>query len=304
MKILGKVFLKKFLCFPLFFVCLCVFPILSLQTNALQPVNSGTVTYSSSDALIDASNASDGYVMIKYTGKSTLAKVKITKENQNAYTYNLRTDGVYETFPFSSGNGVYRVEIFSHVRDNLYATSLTQELKIHLRNPMAPFLYSNQYVNFTPNSSTVQKANELNAEVNSQISTISEIYYYVINNVSYDNNKANLAKEGKLSWYIPNVDNTLMTNKGICFDYAAFMAAMLRSQNIPTKVEVGYLSDGTYHAWVSVYTSETGWIKNLIYFDGTNWKLMDPTFASGGKESEEIMKFINNINNYKAVYIY
>ena len=47
--------------------------------------------------------------------------------------------------------------------------------------------------------------------------------------------------------------------KGICFDYAALMTAMLRSQGIPTKLEIGY-SGEVYHAWISTYIDEIGWV--------------------------------------------
>lgn len=59
-------------------------------------------------------------------------------------------------------------------------------------------------------------------------------------------------------------------------------AAMLRSQRIPTRLEVGYMGD-VYHAWISIYTKETGWVNGIIEFDGKNWELMDPTFASSSK---------------------
>ena len=57
---------------------------------------------------------------------------------------------------------------------------------------------------------------------------------------------------------------------------------MLRSQRIPTRLEVGYMGD-VYHAWISIYTKETGWVNGIIEFDGKNWELMDPTFASSSK---------------------
>ena len=85
--------------------------------------------------------------------------------------------------------------------------------------------------------------------------------------------------------------------------YAALMAAMLRSQNIPTKLVVGYVGD-VYHAWISTYTVESGWVDGIIFFDGTNWKLMDPTFASNANSSAEIMQYIGNSANYKAKYLY
>ena len=40
------------------------------------------------------------------------------------------------------------------------------------------------------------------------------------------------------------------------------------------------------------------------FFDGTAWKLMDPTFASSGHASEEIMKYIENTDHYTAKYLY
>ena len=86
------------------------------------------------------------------------------------------------------------------------------------------------------------------------------------------------------SGYLPDIDETLETGKGICFDYAALMTAMLRTQRIPTRLVVGYA--GTlYHAWISVYIEGTGWIDNIIYFDGTQWVRMDPTFAAAGEEA-------------------
>jgi hypothetical protein len=59
-----------------------------------------------------------------------------------------------------------------------------------------------------------------------------------------------------------------------------------------------------YHAWITTYSSESGWITAAIYFDGKDWKRMDPTFASTGKSSDEIMKYIGDGTNYTAKYLY
>ena len=80
------------------------------------------------------------------------------------------------------------------------------------------------------------------------------------------------------------------------------MSAMLRSQNIPCKLVVGYAGT-TYHAWINVYSEETGWVE-VIYFDGTSWTLMDPTFTSSGKRSDSIMKYVTNSANYQQKYAY
>ena len=81
------------------------------------------------------------------------------------------------------------------------------------------------------------------------------------------------------------------------------MSAMLRSQNIPTKLVVGYTGTA-YHAWISTYTTKSGWVEGVIFFDGTTWKLMDPTFASSGKSSDAIMKYIGDGKNYTEKYLY
>ena len=117
--------------------------------------------------------------------------------------------------------------------------------------------------------------------------------------MTYDTAKASSVQSG----YLPNVDLVLAQKKGICFDYAALMTAMLRSQDIPTKLVVGYTGN-RYHAWINVYLEGQGWVDNIIYFDGTSWKLMDPTFASSGNQSQEIMQYIGNGANYQAKYSY
>ena len=81
------------------------------------------------------------------------------------------------------------------------------------------------------------------------------------------------------------------------------MTGMLRSQSVPCKLVVGYAGE-VYHAWISVYTEKDGWIDNAIYFDGTTWKRMDPTFAASGNRSETIMKYIGDGTNYTVKYLY
>ena len=103
--------------------------------------------------------------------------------------------------------------------------------------------------------------------------------------------------------YLPYVDHFYIKINGICFDYAAVMTAMLRSQGVPTKLVIGYTGNA-YHAWVNVYSKKKGWITGAIYFNGKKWKLMDPTFASTSKSSKSIMKYIGNGRNYKKKYSY
>ena len=104
------------------------------------------------------------------------------------------------------------------------------------------------------------------------------------------------------SGYLPDVDDVLASQTGICFDYAAVMASMLRCERIPTRLEVGYMDD-VYHAWISTYIKDIGWIDNIIEFDGNEWKLMDPTLAAENSE-EAAEKYIGDGSNYTVKYYY
>ncbi|MDD3251525.1 MAG: transglutaminase-like domain-containing protein [Lachnospiraceae bacterium] len=262
------------------------------------PVASGTTVYGEGKAKIDASNISQGYVMIQYSGSQNRIKVQISK-GATVYTYDLNARDAYEVFPFTEGNGTYSVKVFENVTGNQYAQVFSKDIAVTLADQFAPFLTPNQYVNFSAGSAAVQTGAQVAASAADALGVITNVYDYVTQNVRYDTNKAQTVQSG----YLPNVDAVLASKTGICFDYAALMTAMLRSQNIPTKLVIGY-TGSTYHAWVNVYIDSVGWVDNIIYFDGQNWSLMDPTFASSGGQSEEIKKYIGNASNYQAKYTY
>lgn len=267
--------------------------------NVRVPTASNTVTYSNRLAVLDASNTSEGYMMLRYLGDNQKIKVQVSKAGSQTYTYNLNSRGSYEVFPLSEGNGVYTVKVFENVSGTQYSQAFSQQLDVNISNEFGPFLYPNQYVNFSASSAAVQTGEALAAGCSSQLDIVTQIYHFVISTLTYDNQKAATVQSG----YLPDVDQVLAEKKGICFDYAALMTAMLRSQEIPVKLVVGY-TGSQYHAWISVYLEGSGWIDNMIYFDGKSWKLMDPTFASSGGQSQAIMDYINNSANYQAKYSY
>lgn len=261
---------------------------------------SGVDVYANTKAAVDYSNLSEGYLSVKYTGGlSTRIKVQITRTQGVTYTYDLNNKGTAEVFPLVEGDGEYTVRVFENTSGTRYAQALSVKLTLKLRNEFLPFLYPNQYVNFTKDSKTTAKAAELMKGKTTDLARLTAVYHYVVNNFTYDYDKAKTVQSG----YLPVVDTILASRKGICFDYAAVMAAMLRSQGIPCKLVVGYAGT-VYHAWINVYLAEKGWVEKAAYFDGTTWKLMDPTFASSGKSSASILKYIGNGSNYTQKYAY
>jgi hypothetical protein len=258
---------------------------------------SGSV-FSNDKASIDASNAAEGYVMLKYTGgKSVPIKVQITKKGGENYTYNLKSDGTAEIFPLSVGDGDYTINIFENVSGNKYALAFGKTVGVKLRHPFLPFMYPNQYVKFSASSDAAKQAATIVAGKTTDLEKLDAVYQYVVKNFTYDKELAANAPAG----YVPNVDAVLKSKKGICFDYAAVMSAMLRSQNIPCKLVIGYAGTA-YHAWVNVFIESVGWIDKAIYFDGEKFSLMDPTFASSSNASSDIYKFIGDGSNYKVKY--
>ena len=263
------------------------------------PTASGQTTYGNSLVTIDASNSSEGYVMVRYTGRNPKIKVQISKDGVETYTYNLNSSGNYEVFPLSEGNGSYTIKVFENISGNQYSQAFSQTISVQLANELSPFLYPNQFCSYTASSAAASLADELTKNSSDELSKVADIYNWVINNISYDNDLAATVTSG----YLPDVDTVLAKKKGICFDYAAVMTSMLRMEDVPTKLVVGY-AGSAYHAWISVYTKENGWIDNIIYFDGNTWKLMDPTFASNGHQSEAIMKYIGDGSNYRTRFTY
>lgn len=263
-------------------------------------VQTGVKVLSNAKAAVDASNLSEGFVMVKYTGgKNVRIKVQITKTGGTTYTYNLNNTGTYETFPLTEGDGTYAIKVYENTSGTKYATAYSTSVTMKLRDPFLPFLYSNQYVNFTSTSATVAKGKEITKGKTTDLSKVEAIFNWVTTNFTYDYDLAANPPTG----YLPNVDKVLASKKGICFDYSAVMAAMLRSQGIPCKLVIGYAGT-VYHAWINVYIQGVGWVEKAIYFDGKNWTLMDPTFVSTGKGSASIMKYVTNSANYSAKYAY
>jgi hypothetical protein len=264
------------------------------QPVVLVPRADGTQIFKGTASLIDASHLEDGYVMVKYTGNGRI-KMQLSCNNQEPYTYDLPASGEFQVFPLSSGNGHYTLKIYRNISGDQYAFVDGASFNVNLKNEFTPFLHPNQYVDYTEKTAAVAFSGELAKGASDDLDVVRRIYDYVVKNVVYDTDKA----ENVSSSYLPDLDDTLNTKKGICFDYAALMTAMLRVQRIPTQLVIGYAGKD-YHAWISVYTEETGWINGIIQFDGRNWVLMDPTFAAG----QGLAQYIGDGSNYNAMFYY
>lgn len=264
----------------------------------LKPEASGTLVMANANCNVDYSNSSDGYFMAQWLAAPQKIKLQSTGPSGSTYTYDLYGNE-WTVFPFSDGNGAYTIRVMQNVGGTKYAVAGNVEVQVSMADAFAPFLRPNQYVNYENATNTVNKASELCRGKSTELDKVAAVYDWVVPNLSYDHNKAQTVQSG----YLPDLDAVLASRTGICFDYASLMAGMLRSQGVACRLVVGY-AGSAYHAWISVYVDGQGWVDGVIFFDGTSWQRMDPTFASTGKGNESIMKYIGDGSNYSAKYLY
>jgi transglutaminase-like putative cysteine protease len=259
----------------------------------------GVTVWTGSDGKIeiDASNTSKGYICVKYAGTADRVQVQVTNPDGSRNPYPLKI-GSYEGIPLTGGNGDYSVQVLEHVSGKTYAIGLSQTFSVQLENEFTPYLYPNQYCDYKADDEAVKKGQKLSDQSVDDLDYIRNVYNFVISTIKYDDDlAANIPVN-----YLPDPDTTLETKKGICLDYASLTTAMLRSQNIPSKLEVGYSGD-VYHAWISVWTEETGWIDKAIRFDGKDWTLVDPTLGANNSAAS-VKKYVGDGDNYTLSYNY
>lgn len=245
----------------------------------IYPEASGVTVYSGKSVTIDASNSDQGYFMVKHSGSKKRLKIQVTLPSGSKKNYDLNGEGEFEVYGFTEGDGTYKIHVLQNAStkksSKSYASLYSQDIKVTLSDENNPFLTPSQYAWYTPESNTVAKSEELCAGLTSDRDKADTIFTFLTTNMSYDKKKAKSSKGKTIEEFIPVVDETLVSLKGICFDYAAMMACMLRSQGIPTKVVIGNFTapgNAQYHAW------------NNVYIDG-KWELMDATL--GGEYAEK-----------------
>lgn len=247
---------------------------------------------------IDYSTASSGYVRISNSTAKKALKVQIIKNN-TTYNYDLKNGGKTEIYPLQLGEGEYKIRVLENTTGSKYTPLAEQTVNVKLKNKFIPFLQPNQYVMYGNDWAVAKKAAEITKGKANDQEKIEAIYNYIVKNIKYDKQKAATVKTG----YLPNVDSTLSSKKGICFDYAAILTAMLRSQGIPSRMIIGTVSPKDInHAWNEVYTDEEGWVTIKIEFKGNQWNRMDSTFAASG--GDDIQGFIGNGQNYTGLRLY
>lgn len=189
-----------------------------------------------------------------------------------------------EELPVQLGNGQYTVKILQNTTGNSYKVLDKQILNI-TNTSMDVYLSSSQPVYWEGKDKLVELASLLTKDLKTDKEKVEAVYKYVTKNIKYDYNKINNISTD----YVPNVEATIDSKTGICYDYSALFAGILRSQGIHTKLVKGYkVGLNVYHAW------------NEVYLDG-NWVTIDTTFdaALATESAEGMIKLASEYNKVR-----
>ena len=113
---------------------------------------------------------------------------------------------------------------------------------------------------------------------------------------------ASMAYNMKAASVNNNLDTVINSCEGVCQDFAHFMIAIMRENNIPARYVSGYLNlgkeyngTGSIHAWVEVLIPGTGWIG----FDPTNNLLEDHHYIkiAHGRDLSECSSLIGVVKS-------
>ena len=205
----------------------------------------GKKTKSKDGLTIDCSHMDQGYVMVKGAKSKKRLKLRV-KKGETTLTYDMNTEGTYEVIPLQYGNGKYTFTLYKNVSGKKYAEDGKITLTAEMPDPMRALLYPNQYINYNADSACVREAAEICAGMTEQSRIFRTVCDYMKTHFAYDYIKSVSVKAGTL----PDLEDAWKKRMGICQDLSAIMVAMLRSQGVPARMEIGTLNESIYHAWV------------------------------------------------------
>ena len=251
----------------------------------IPPFTSDIIAGNTSEIEIGCRN--DGYIKIRCTGEKKIVVQLLYEKDKGKLDNHIGVASDWVSIPLTFGNGNYTVRVMENTRDNLYKQIQTTDIQIKLTSSFAPYLVPSYQVNYSTGGKAAKKASELASGLDSDLARAEAIFKYIVENYKYDNDRAKEVRAGNLKGYIPVVDSVFDAKKGICYDYAALYASMLRAVGIPTRMIIGVIPEGK-HAWNEVYISGVGWIKinGEFYFDGKKYTRMDSTWAAANTKGQ------------------
>ena len=182
------------------------------------------------------------------------------------------------TISLTEGAGTYSIKLHNVKSDGNSTGIITKtfeniEVILNKEDENSVFNKNTTLVNFKDNTEIID-------EVFKDTNDVDEIYVY-FENMGYNYELADKISSGIITEYTVNISDTIREQRGICYDIATSMTAVLRYKGYKAQMVYGYVNN-TYHAWVNVL------------LDG-QWISYDPTI---GKTSYDSNMSIYKIDEY------
>lgn len=161
---------------------------------------------------------------------------------------------------------------------------------IFVRKPETPHLHNGGATLW--DTQTEELADEICAGCETDEEKVQAIYNWIIHNFEYDYDYHAIIQ------YF-DIQRTLRTHKGVCYDFSNLFAALCRSQNIPC-----YVVDGTSYKTAAQHT----W--NRIYYNNSWWDVdvtNDTTSTANGNKLygfNELEAYHRQDGEYEVTKIY
>ena len=154
---------------------------------ALVAFNEGAAQ-TGNECAIDTSQLAQGVVGASARSDARL-KFQVVK-GEMSYNYDLPGDGTPIIVPINMGDGPYTFRVMQNTSGNNYVELFSVIENVNLSSETAPFLVPNMFVNYNESSAVVAKARELAQGAANQGDVVRNIYQWVVDNITYDHDKA------------------------------------------------------------------------------------------------------------------
>lgn len=228
-------------------------------------------------------------LMVRYKASDKSAYGVIISYKGTDESYDLYAVNADEYFPLSQGNGNYTVTVFRRLDGNKAQIVAKGTVQLNAKDKNAAFLSSNYFVKWESANQSQKYVDGLTKKVSKGTSLESTIFNSVVKMMNYDYDALNNLPDG----YVPDMDTTLKTKKGVCYDISVLLAGMLRYSDVPTRLVMGYSkqANGSYHAW------------NEILIDG-KWVVVDATADAIYDKAGHDTTMKKSSNDYEKVHTY
>lgn len=220
-------------------------------------------------AAIDLSNLHRGFIAVRCEAGRAARLVLAKDEKQQTET--IPAAQGYTVYPLEMGDGAYTAKVFLNLEGMNYESVLETAFELKIEHEEYRYLIPNHRVPYEAESSVAELARTLRIGAQTEAELVADAASWIVGNISYTGGPA--APEDEAA--APDLERVLAEKEGMCADFAALFAALLRINQIPCKVVFGMVEtpEGpVYHAWNLALPQDAQ--------DDGQWLLYDTTLGA------------------------